>query len=135
LEWNVAWSEPLVYAINQARDLGPELHIAFSPIKDKAQKQLEYSWIPVIGPIIGAIIAALYLDSNSLFKNEYEKIIYLRRSWQFLNFRIIVVLSGIYGAFINKHLIEEQIEEKKPSNYYKTFMLNLDIYTSMQSMS
>lgn len=52
------------YAINPARDLGPRLTHAMLPIKDKANNDWGYSWIPVLGPIAGAAlagIAALYL--------------------------------------------------------------------------
>lgn len=47
------------YAINPARDLGPRLMHAILPIKDKASNDWGYSWIPVLGPIIGAALAAL----------------------------------------------------------------------------
>ncbi|THU36069.1 aquaporin family protein [Niastella caeni] len=50
------------YAINPARDLGPRIVHALLPIKQKGSSNWKYAWIPVIGPIIGAIIAAtLYL--------------------------------------------------------------------------
>ena len=47
------------YAINPARDLGPRLMHAILPIKEKASNDWGYSWIPVMGPIIGASLAAL----------------------------------------------------------------------------
>lgn len=47
------------YAINPARDLGPRLAHAFLPIKHKGSSNWKYAWIPIIGPIIGAAIAAL----------------------------------------------------------------------------
>lgn len=46
------------YAINPARDLGPRIAHAICPIKDKGPSDWEYAWIPVIGPIIGAVTAA-----------------------------------------------------------------------------
>ncbi|MEZ4779987.1 MAG: MIP/aquaporin family protein [Flavobacteriaceae bacterium] len=49
------------YAINPARDLGPRIVYALLPIKNKFA-DWGYSWIPVIGPIVGGAIAAyLYL--------------------------------------------------------------------------
>ncbi len=45
------------YAINPARDLGPRIIHAILPLKGGSE--WSYSWIPVLGPIIGAIIAAL----------------------------------------------------------------------------
>jgi glycerol uptake facilitator protein len=47
------------YAINPARDLGPRIIHAILPIKNKATSDWSYSWIPVVGPIIGAVLAAL----------------------------------------------------------------------------
>jgi len=49
------------YAINPARDLGPRIIHAILPIKNKASSDWSYSWIPVIGPIIGASIAAIIM--------------------------------------------------------------------------
>ena len=46
------------YAINPARDLGPRIVHALVPIKDKRDSDWGYSWVPVIAPIIGAVIAA-----------------------------------------------------------------------------
>lgn len=47
------------YAINPARDLGPRLAHAILPIKSKGTSDWSYSWIPVLGPILGATLAAL----------------------------------------------------------------------------
>ncbi len=49
------------YAINPARDLGPRMMHAILPIKDKSPNDWGYAWIPVLGPIIGASIAALLM--------------------------------------------------------------------------
>lgn len=49
---------PTGYAINPARDLGPRIMHAVLPIKAKGSSDWGYSWVPVIGPIIGAAIAA-----------------------------------------------------------------------------
>lgn len=50
---------PTGYAINPARDLGPRIMHFILPIKDKGSSGWGYSWIPVVGPIIGGILAAL----------------------------------------------------------------------------
>lgn len=50
---------PTGYAINPARDLGPRIAHFILPIKDKRDSDWGYSWIPVVGPIIGGLIAAL----------------------------------------------------------------------------
>jgi glycerol uptake facilitator protein len=46
------------YAINPARDLGPRLMHAVLPIADKGGSDWGYAWIPVVGPLVGAILAA-----------------------------------------------------------------------------
>lgn len=50
---------PTGYAINPARDLGPRIAHAVLPIRGKGGSDWGYSWIPVAGPIIGAVIAGL----------------------------------------------------------------------------
>lgn len=45
------------YAINPARDLGPRIVYALLPMKDKAPANWRYAWVPVAGPIIGALAA------------------------------------------------------------------------------
>ena len=49
---------PTGYAINPARDLGPRIMHAILPIKNKGTSDWAYSWIPVIGPIAGGLMAA-----------------------------------------------------------------------------
>ncbi len=46
------------YAINPARDLGPRIAHFILPIKGKGDSDWSYSWIPVVGPIIGGALAA-----------------------------------------------------------------------------
>jgi glycerol uptake facilitator protein len=57
---------PTGYAINPARDLGPRIMHAILPIKNKGTSDWQHSWIPVIGPIIGAVIAAFLFKMNLL---------------------------------------------------------------------
>ena len=47
------------YAINPARDLGPRLAHAFLPVPKKRDSDWGYAWVPVIGPLVGAALAAL----------------------------------------------------------------------------
>ena len=49
---------PTGYAINPARDLGPRIAHFILPIKNKRDSDWSYSWIPVVGPILGALLAA-----------------------------------------------------------------------------
>ncbi|MBK6264743.1 aquaporin family protein [Marivirga sp. S37H4] len=46
------------YAINPARDLGPRIVHQLLPIKGKGSSDWAYSWVPVLGPIVGAALAA-----------------------------------------------------------------------------
>ena len=47
------------YAINPARDIGPRLAHAILPIKGKGSSNWGYAIVPLVGPIIGAIVAVL----------------------------------------------------------------------------
>ena len=47
------------YAINPVRDLGPRLMHFILPIAGKGSCDWSYAWIPVIGPMIGASLAAI----------------------------------------------------------------------------
>ena len=50
---------PTGYAINPARDLGPRIAHAILPIKGKGGSDWGYSWVPVVGPMIGGVLGAL----------------------------------------------------------------------------
>ncbi|PRX98768.1 MIP/aquaporin family protein [Allonocardiopsis opalescens] len=50
---------PTGYAINPARDLGPRIAHAILPIPGKTTSDWGYSWIPVVGPLIGGALAGL----------------------------------------------------------------------------
>jgi glycerol uptake facilitator protein len=45
------------YAINPARDFGPRLAHALLPIAGKGGSDWAYSWVPILGPVIGASLA------------------------------------------------------------------------------
>ena len=49
---------PTGYAINPARDLAPRIMHTLLPIPNKRDSDWSYSWIPVVGPVFGALIAA-----------------------------------------------------------------------------
>jgi glycerol uptake facilitator protein len=46
------------YAINPARDLGPRIAHAFLPVPGKRDSDWGYAWVPVVGPIVGGLLAA-----------------------------------------------------------------------------
>jgi len=62
LVWAIGLSlgGPTGYAINPARDLGPRIAHFVLPIAGKGDSDWEYSWVPVVGPIIGGVLAALF---------------------------------------------------------------------------
>ncbi len=49
------------YAINPARDLGPRIAHAILPIPNKGSSQWGYAWVPIAGPVLGAIVGAVIL--------------------------------------------------------------------------
>jgi glycerol uptake facilitator protein len=49
---------PTGYAINPARDLAPRLVHFLLPIPGKRDSDWSYAWVPIVGPLIGAVIAA-----------------------------------------------------------------------------
>lgn len=53
---------PTGYAINPARDLGPRIAHAILPIANKGDSDWGYAWVPIVGPMIGGVLAwGLYL--------------------------------------------------------------------------
>lgn len=61
LIWSLGLSlgGPTGYALNPARDLGPRIMHAILPIAGKGGSDWEYAWIPVAGPIIGAVLGGV----------------------------------------------------------------------------
>ncbi|HPF01875.1 MAG TPA: MIP/aquaporin family protein [Bacteroidales bacterium] len=55
----LALGGPTGYAINPARDLGPRIMHYFLPIKGKRNSDWKYSWVPILGPMAGAALAAV----------------------------------------------------------------------------
>jgi glycerol uptake facilitator protein len=54
---------PTGYAINPARDLGPRIMHFVLPIAGKGDSDWGYSWVPVVGPIIGGLVDGLAGDA------------------------------------------------------------------------
>ncbi|MDJ0357970.1 MIP/aquaporin family protein [Paenarthrobacter sp. PH39-S1] len=50
---------PTGYAINPARDLGPRIAHALLPIRGKGSSDWSYAWVPVVGPLIGGVLAGI----------------------------------------------------------------------------
>jgi glycerol uptake facilitator protein len=58
----LALGGPTGYAINPVRDLGPRIMHFFLPIPGKRNSDWGYSWVPIVGPLIGASLAALMFE-------------------------------------------------------------------------
>jgi glycerol uptake facilitator protein len=52
---------PTGYAINPARDFAPRVAHAVLPISAKGGSDWRYALVPIIGPLIGAVVAALVI--------------------------------------------------------------------------
>lgn len=65
LVWGIGLSlgGPTGYAINPARDLGPRFAHALLPIAGKGSSDWSYAWIPVLGPMLGGLLAAFIWHS------------------------------------------------------------------------
>ena len=61
LVWSIGLSlgGPTGYAINPARDLGPRIAHQILPLPGKGPSDWAYSWVPIVGPLIGGALAAL----------------------------------------------------------------------------
>jgi glycerol uptake facilitator protein len=65
LVWAIGLSlgGPTGYAINPARDFGPRLAHAILPIAGKGDSDWSYAWVPIVGPIIGGVLGAIFFKS------------------------------------------------------------------------
>jgi glycerol uptake facilitator protein len=68
LVWGIGLSlgGPTGYAINPARDLGPRLMHALLPLAGKGESGWDYAAIPVVGPVIGALLAGILIRFASI---------------------------------------------------------------------
>lgn len=61
LVWSIGLSlgGPTGYAINPARDLGPRIAHQLLPMPGGGPSDWAYSWVPIVGPLIGGALAAI----------------------------------------------------------------------------
>ncbi|WP_227395463.1 MIP/aquaporin family protein [Jeotgalibacillus aurantiacus] len=77
------------YAINPARDLGPRIAHFVLPISGKGTSNWGYSWIPILGPVLGGSFGGLFY--RYIFAGEYDVLF-----WVVLA-AIVVCLLGAYS--------------------------------------
>lgn len=56
------------YAMNPARDLSPRIMHFILPIKGKRDSDWSYSWVPVLGPLLAAVLAGLSFLAISYYQ-------------------------------------------------------------------
>ena len=68
LVWGIGLSlgGPTGYAINPARDLGPRVMHALLPLAGKGTSGWDYAPIPVVGPVIGALLAGWVIRAAAI---------------------------------------------------------------------
>jgi glycerol uptake facilitator protein len=79
------------YAINPARDFGPRLAHFLLPIEGKGDSDFPYSWIPIVGPVIGGITAALTF--KSIFAGCTSPVLWLME---------IIIIAIVLAAIISE---------------------------------
>ncbi len=76
------------FAINPARDFGPRLMHALLPIEGKGSSDWAYSWIPIVGPIIGGMTGTLFY--KALFASTYGPAF-----WIFTILSLVIIIYSI----------------------------------------
>lgn len=80
------------FAINPARDLGPRIAHFILPIKGKGTSDWAYSWIPVVGPLIGGIYGTMF----------YQAVFNGRLNLAFWVFGILCAVILVYSVVYKK---------------------------------
>src|SRR5699024_10979530 len=93
------------YAINPARDLGPRIAHALLPIPGKGSSDWEYSWVPVLGPIIGGIYGALFY--RVVFASELSIAF-----WIVSVFVAIILITAVAKEIKEEDVSQEDVKEK-----------------------
>lgn len=75
------------YAINPVRDFIPRLSHFILPIHGKGKSNFTYSWIPVVGPIVGGVLGVNMYEF--LFENTVNVYLYISLSFFFYSNSII----------------------------------------------
>jgi glycerol uptake facilitator protein len=79
------------YAINPARDLGPRIAHFLLPIAGKGDSNWGYAWIPVIGPVLGGALGAVFY--KAAFSGELENTFWIVLAAN----AVVLILTSVYG--------------------------------------
>ncbi|SRR5699024_9664512 len=93
------------YAINPARDLGPRITHALLPIPGKGGSDWSYSWIPVIGPIIGGTYGAVFYQAA--FQQEISGLF-----WVLSIFLGLLIIVATVKELKNAKMVEGRTSQK-----------------------
>ncbi|KMY45214.1 glycerol transporter [Bacillus sp. FJAT-27916] len=92
------------YAINPARDLGPRIAHAILPIAGKGPSNWGYAWVPVVGPILGGSLGALF--HKVVFNGEMTNTF-----WFVLAATVVVLLIALAMSPKNQDAAIQAAEE------------------------
>ncbi|PAV30924.1 aquaporin [Virgibacillus profundi] len=93
------------YAINPARDLGPRIAHALLPIPGKGGSDWGYSWIPVVGPILGGVYGAVFY--NAMFLGNFSLVFWI------LSAVVAVIIIGATTVELKKNENDSEEIKKK----------------------
>lgn len=79
------------YAINPARDLGPRIAHFLLPIPGKGGSNWGYAWVPVVGPLLGGSLGAVFY--RAVFAGEVDQYFW----FALVAVAIILILAAIFG--------------------------------------
>lgn len=92
----MALGGPTGYAVNPARDLGPRIAHFILPIPGKRDSGWSYSWVPIVGPILGGMFGALFYQQ--IFEDQSSILFWLL---------LIIILVIFVGAQLTVKRVEK----------------------------
>lgn len=93
------------FAINPARDLGPRIVHALLPIPGKGGSDWSYSWIPIVGPIIGGVYGALFY--RAVFMSELPVIF-----WALSGLVLVLIIGATVNELKKENVYDDTIKEE-----------------------
>lgn len=83
------------FSINPARDLAPRIAHAILPIPGKGHSDWSYSWVPIVGPIIGGLYGASFYEA--VFKGDFIALF-----WIFSAVVLIMAIAAVSSVLSKK---------------------------------